>query len=96
MLENVVMIIACSLPCLKSTVERSLKKLGILKEHQLTQPSFVNAVNLSTVQDADVHQQSGTDCASHSGKNILRVDSAAFRSDIVLSSSSSATVSDAV
>ncbi|OAG05941.1 uncharacterized protein CC84DRAFT_1063901, partial [Paraphaeosphaeria sporulosa] len=48
-LENIVGIIACSLPALKSPAERALKRLGILKEHQLTRPSFVNTVTLSTV-----------------------------------------------
>lgn len=45
-LEEVVGIIATSLPCLKSPAEQALRKLGIVKEHQLTTPSFVNSVPL--------------------------------------------------
>lgn len=96
MLENVVMIIACSLPCLKSIVERSLQKLGILKEHQVTRLSFVNALDLSTIRDQDAHQRSGADCSLHPGKNIWRVDSAALRSENMQPSSWSATSSEAV
>lgn len=45
-LEEIVGIIACSLACLKSPVERTLEKLGILKPHNLTTPSFINALSL--------------------------------------------------
>ncbi|KAJ4991001.1 hypothetical protein SVAN01_03572 [Stagonosporopsis vannaccii] len=45
-LEEIVGIIACSLTCLKSPIERALKKLGILKQRELTTPSFVNALSL--------------------------------------------------
>ncbi|KAF2622992.1 hypothetical protein BU25DRAFT_442841 [Macroventuria anomochaeta] len=50
-LEEIVGIIACSLACLKSTVDKVLKKLGILKEHDLTTPSFVNAMSLPSIGD---------------------------------------------
>ena len=50
-LEEIVGIIACSLACLKSPVETVLKKLGIVREHDLTAPSFVNAMSLPGVGD---------------------------------------------
>ncbi|KZM28170.1 uncharacterized protein EKO05_0003596 [Ascochyta rabiei] len=50
-LEEIVGIIACSLPCLKSTVETVLKNLGIMRERGLTTPSFVNAMSLPGVGD---------------------------------------------
>lgn len=50
-LEEIVGIIACSVACLKSPIERALKKLGIVKEHHLTTPSFVNAMSLPGVDD---------------------------------------------
>ena len=96
MLENIVMIIACSLPCLKSPAERSLKKLGILKERQLTRPSFVNTVDLSTTVEPDIDQRHGTNYTSDLGKDAMRVDSAAFKSGSSQSSSRPATCSDAV
>ncbi|KAJ4356879.1 hypothetical protein N0V95_002970 [Ascochyta clinopodiicola] len=49
--EEIVGIIACSLPCLKSTVETALKHLGIMRERDLTAPSFVNAMSLPGVGD---------------------------------------------
>lgn len=51
-LEEIVGIIACSLACLKSPVERVLRKLGIVKRHDLTTPSFVNAMSLAGVGDS--------------------------------------------
>ncbi|KAJ4292528.1 hypothetical protein N0V90_009191 [Kalmusia sp. IMI 367209] len=77
-LEEVVMIIACSLPCLKSPAERLLRQLGILKEHQLTRPSFVNTMQLPTVIDTD--QRTGSNGSSRTGKDVIRIDSVAFKS----------------
>lgn len=45
-LEEIVGIIACSLACLKSPIEKALKRAGFMKQHDLTTPSFVNAVSL--------------------------------------------------
>ncbi len=45
-LEEIVGIIACSLTCLKNPVERVLKKIGVMKQHDPTTPSFVNALSL--------------------------------------------------
>lgn len=50
-LEEIVGIIASSVACLKSPIEKILKKLGIVKEHYLTTPSFVNAMSLPGVDD---------------------------------------------
>ncbi|XPS79753.1 hypothetical protein M3J09_011725 [Ascochyta lentis] len=50
-LEEIVGIIACSLPCLKSPVEMVLRKLGVVREHDLSAPSFVNAMSLPGVGD---------------------------------------------
>ncbi|CAN9399985.1 unnamed protein product [Alternaria alternata] len=50
-LEEEIGIIATSLPWLKSPAENWLKKMGILKEHQLTKPSFVADMSLPTVKD---------------------------------------------
>lgn len=75
-LEEVVGIIACSLPCLKSPAEQLLKKFGILKEHQLTKPSFV--ISLPDMQE-DADQRSSSDGSLPSGKDAVRVDSVAFK-----------------
>lgn len=45
-IEEIVGIIASSLPCLKSPVENLLRRWGIFKEHHLSTPSFVNDVSL--------------------------------------------------
>ncbi|KAL7780332.1 hypothetical protein CFE70_010354 [Pyrenophora teres f. teres 0-1] len=50
-LEEQVGIIATSLPWLKSPVENRLKKIGVLKEHQLTKPSFVADLSLPAARD---------------------------------------------
>jgi hypothetical protein len=75
-LEEQVGIIASSLPCLKNPAENLLRKIGILKEHQLTRPSFIDDANLSmptVVKDPD--ERSSGD--AESGKGNVRVDSAA-------------------
>ncbi|KAH9863839.1 hypothetical protein J1614_009771 [Plenodomus biglobosus] len=72
--EEQVGIIASSLPCLKSPAEHLLKKLGLLKEHELAKPSFVGDFSLPGV---------GEDSARSSGDGKLntkakaRVDSVA-------------------
>ena len=50
-LEEIVGIIACSLACLRSPIEKLLRRLGIVKEHHLTTPSFVNAMSLPGIGD---------------------------------------------
>lgn len=80
-LEEQVGIIASSAPALKSPVEQLLKKMGILKEHQLSRPSFVADLSLP-----------GMDTATHHGgiesnKTDVRYDSTA----VTLGNSSSNT-----
>jgi len=41
-LEEIVGIIACSLPCLKSPLENELKRLGVMKQRDLTTPRRTN------------------------------------------------------
>ncbi|KAI0607744.1 hypothetical protein Ptr902_07099 [Pyrenophora tritici-repentis] len=50
-LEEEVGIIATSLPWLKSPVENWLKKMDLLKEHQLTRPSVVADLSLPADRD---------------------------------------------
>ena len=71
-LEEQVGIIASSLPCLKNPVEQLLKRLGILKEHQLTRPSFVGDVSMPTMKGED---ESSGDNSTRKGNK--RVDSVA-------------------
>lgn len=95
-LENIIMVIACSLPCLKAPAERVLKKLGILKDHHLTHPSFVNSVQLATVEDDEDDQRSETGGSYQSGKHITRIDSVAFKQGSVQSSQRVVTDADFV
>ncbi|KAF2713930.1 hypothetical protein K504DRAFT_530833 [Pleomassaria siparia CBS 279.74] len=67
-------IIAACLPCLKSSVEQLLKKLGILKEHQLTRPSFVNTLPMAEFSKED-DGKTTRDQSITSGKGGIRVDS---------------------
>ncbi|KAI8933567.1 hypothetical protein NX059_009300 [Plenodomus lindquistii] len=70
--EEQVGIIASSLPCLKSPAENMLKRLGLLKEHQLAQRNYVGAVSLSSIQ-GDV--ETGGSNEIMTGKDELRFDS---------------------
>lgn len=94
-LENLVGIIACSLPALKSPSERALKRLGILKEHELTRPSFVNTINPSTVMEHGDNDRTGSQGSLQPGKDRIRFDSVAFKPGSVNSSQRPATDSDA-
>ncbi|KAJ4322419.1 hypothetical protein N0V94_002406 [Neodidymelliopsis sp. IMI 364377] len=68
-LEEIVGVIACSLACLKGPVERILRKLGLAKDHNLTTPSFVNAMSLPGIVDDD-RDDSGYGV---SGKDSVRI-----------------------
>lgn len=94
-LENIVGIIACSLPALKAPAESILKRLGVLKEHQLTRPSVVNTVHLSSVIDHGVEDRFGSQGSSQPGKDI-RIDYVAFKPGSAGSSQRPATGSDGV
>jgi hypothetical protein len=79
-LEEEIGIIATSLPWLKSPAENWLKKMGVLKEHQLTKPSFVADMSLPTVKDnvEDMNNDDDDDDAdSAKVKGNVRVDSLA-------------------
>lgn len=76
-LEEQVGIIASSLPCLKSPIERLLNNMGVLKEHQLKRPSFVADLSLPVVPKDSDEQDSAIE--SHV-KQDIRVDSAAVAS----------------
>ncbi|CAN9375299.1 unnamed protein product [Alternaria alternata] len=83
-LEEEIGIIATSLPWLKSPAENWLKKMGILKEHQLTKPSFVADMSLPTVKDNvedmnndDDDDDDDDDADSAKVKGNVRVDSLA-------------------
>ncbi|KAL1611998.1 hypothetical protein SLS60_000221 [Paraconiothyrium brasiliense] len=95
-LENIVGIIACSLPALKSPAERLLKQLGILKEHQLTRPSFVNTVQLSSEIEHGADDSFGSEDSPRLTKHATRIDSVAFKTGSVGSSQRPATGSDVV
>jgi hypothetical protein len=78
-LEEQVGIIATSLPWLKSPTENWLKKMGLLKEHQLTRPSFVADVSLPIVKDKDADERSSREVerVKAKAKGDVRVDSVA-------------------
>lgn len=86
-LEEQVGIIASSLPCLKGPAERLLRKSGLIKEHQLTRPSFVanSPVSIPTWKD----QEERTSHDAQSGKGDVRVDSAAVTAGNTRSNSTS-------
>ncbi|KAL6708863.1 hypothetical protein ACN47E_002270 [Coniothyrium glycines] len=86
-LEEQVGIIASSLPCLKSPVESLLKRCGVLREHQLTQPSFVGTGpgQLDTWKE----QYEGRSETRERGKENSRVDSVAVALTNIKSSHSS-------
>ncbi|KAF1835310.1 hypothetical protein BDW02DRAFT_466481, partial [Decorospora gaudefroyi] len=75
-LEEQVGIIATSLPWLKSPVENWLKKMGILKEHQLTRPSFVADMSLPPFKKEE-SGSGGADAETEMTKGDVRVDSVA-------------------
>ena len=77
-LEEQVGIIATSLPWLKSPVERWLKKVGLLKEHQLTKPSFVADMSLPAVKDVGDESGSRDAESAQATKENSRVDSTAI------------------
>lgn len=90
-LEEQVGIIASSAPCLKGPVELCLRKLGILKEHQLTRPSVVMTGTTGMPTWKDRNQQIHTDDDSNveGGKGNVRIDSAAVNKDSNMARSSS-------
>lgn len=73
-IEEQIGIIAACLPCLKSPAEQLLKRFGILKEHQLTKPSFVNTVPMGDLTKEEDLRSSG-DGSAPSRKGEFRVDS---------------------
>lgn len=73
-LEEVVGIIASCLPCLKQPAEHILRKFGVLKEHQLTRPSFVNTVPLPDMPKGQ-DERSNSEGSLPSAKGDVRVDS---------------------
>ncbi|KAJ4366233.1 hypothetical protein N0V83_007869 [Neocucurbitaria cava] len=87
-LEEEVGIIATSLPCLKRPAENLMKKMGLLKEHELTRPSFVAEVGMSlpTIKEQDA-RSSADDSLKMKGNT--RVDSVAVALGNTKSSSSS-------
>ena len=66
-LEEQVGIIVSCLPCFKSPIERFLKRAGILKEHHLTRPSFVNTLPLTEAPN-NQDQRNSRDGSVPSGK----------------------------
>jgi len=79
-LEETVGIIASSAPCLKSPTEQLLKRLGILKEHQLTKPSFVNSAPISPMdKELNSDQSSSSDRSGPHGKDATRFDSVTIK-----------------
>jgi hypothetical protein len=74
--EEQVGIIATSLSCLKNPVEKLLKSLGVLKDHQLARPSFVADLSMPGLPMAQDEPDSD---ASSTAKKEIRVDSMAVR-----------------
>jgi hypothetical protein len=72
-LEELVGIIASCLPCLKAPAEHCLRKLGLLKEHELLRPGFVNSELLSAFH-GELDQKSSSE-GSMPMKSGMRVDS---------------------
>ena len=95
-LENIVMIIACSLPCLKSPAEWILKRFGILKEHHLTHPSCVNAVTLATAVGDESDARPKSPDSDRFTKDVTRIDSVALNKGSVSSSNRTARDADHV
>ena len=73
-LEEVVGIIASCLPCLKQPAENILRRFGILKEHQLSRPSFVQSLPLPDFPKEEQDRRSSSE-RSFPKKNGVRVDS---------------------
>ena len=76
-LEEEVGIIATSLPCLKNPVENLLKRWGLLKEHQLTRPSFVDSNRANSLPMMREQDERSSGDASSNAKGEYRVDSVA-------------------
>ncbi|KAF2751121.1 hypothetical protein M011DRAFT_394992 [Sporormia fimetaria CBS 119925] len=74
-LEEIVGIIATSLPPLKAPIESILKKAGILKEHHLSQPSFVNTAASMQEMPCPVVQPSSSEGSLPVLKDEVQVDS---------------------
>ena len=75
-LEETIGIIACSAPCLKAPTERMLRRVGILSEHQLTEPSFINSAPISPMEkEMESNPCNTNDSSGPSGKDTIRFDS---------------------
>ncbi|KAF2277766.1 uncharacterized protein EI97DRAFT_449213 [Westerdykella ornata] len=73
-LEEVVGIIASSLPCLKAPVQNLLKKLGVLQTRQLSRPSFVNTAITFDEPSRQGEQRSDRDGSFPSLKDSVHMD----------------------
>ena len=71
-LEEQVGLIATSLPCLKRPVELLLKRTGVLKEHQLSTPSFVVDMSLPGML---IREDERSSCEQFTAKDRVRIDS---------------------
>jgi hypothetical protein len=79
-LEELVGIIACSLPCLKSPTEQLLRRLGLIKEHDMTRPSFVNTISIDEFDKSlTLNGRNGSQSSVPSDKDAMRVDSVAVK-----------------
>lgn len=74
-LEEIVGIIASCLPPLKSFFETFLKNMGLLKEHQLSRPSFVNTAVSLPERPQDRDQRTSSEGSFPNIKDEIRVDS---------------------
>ncbi|KAF2006698.1 hypothetical protein P154DRAFT_222962 [Amniculicola lignicola CBS 123094] len=78
-IEEQIGIIASCLPALKGPVESLLKKYGILNEHMLTRPSFVDTVPMGSLPKEHDQRSSGEISAPHLDKDDIRIDSVSVK-----------------
>jgi hypothetical protein len=78
-LEEIVGIIVSCLPPLKSSVEKLLRNMGILKEHQLRRPSFVNTAASLPERPQDRGQWSSSEGSIPNIKDAIRIDSVSLK-----------------
>jgi hypothetical protein len=78
-LEEIAGIIAVCLPSLKSPVENLLRRMGILKEHPLSRPSFVNTAMSLPERPQDNDQRSSGEGSFPTLKEDIRIDSVSVK-----------------
>jgi hypothetical protein len=78
-LEEIVGITASCLPPLKAPVENLLRKFGIVKEHELSRPSFVNTAMSPVERPHEHNNRSSSDGSFPTLKDEIRIDSVSVK-----------------